>query len=278
MNKSYAVIGHPLGHTMSPFIHKALFALSGLSPEYDAMDISPEELGERMSELKALGGFNITIPHKQTIIPYIDRLDDSAKRYGAVNLVSTGEETVGYNTDAYGFLKALETAGIPVSGHVILLGCGGVARTMAYECLLAGCRLTMSVLASDMDSAKRLSDELTAAIPAAIVAIKEIGTFTEPCDLLINATPVGMYPKVSACPVSPEQLSVTRHIFDAVYNPRKTQLLKQAEELGIPHGEGMAMLVWQAVRAHEIWYGAEISNQQSEQVISDSYDEMERLF
>lgn len=278
MSEAFAVIGHPLGHTMSPYIHKALFALSGRTPEYTPLDIPPEDLGGQMSRLSALRGYNITIPHKQAIIPLLDRLDASAARYGAVNLVDNGKEKVGYNTDAYGFLKALETAGIPLSGHVLLCGCGGVARTMAYECLAAGCTLTFSVLKSDFPAAEALSAELRQAFPAAEIVIREIGKFEEDCDLLINATPVGMYPKVEAMPVSKTQVERAGHIFDAVYNPRKTALLQAAEAAGIPHGEGMAMLVWQAVRAHEIWYGRAFSNAQIAAIIDGAYVEMARLF
>lgn len=278
MKQSYAVIGHPLGHTMSPFIHQALFALSGRAADYFVKDIPPQELETAMKELNGLDGYNITIPHKQTIIPYLDSLDASAARYGAVNLVKTGAQTVGYNTDAYGFLKALETAGIPVAGHVLICGCGGVARTMAYECLAAGCTLTFSVLASVTEDAERLAQELRGAIAGARIAVREIGTFTEDCDLLINATPVGMYPKVESMPVSEEQLKSAGHLFDAVYNPRKTKLVQTAERLAVPHGEGMAMLVWQAARAHEIWYGAGFRNEEIAKIIDDSYAEMKRHF
>ncbi|MGI6269251.1 MAG: shikimate dehydrogenase family protein [Candidatus Howiella sp.] len=278
MPEAFAVIGHPLGHTMSPYIHKALFALSGRAPDYDPLDIPPEELAARMPGLNALRGYNITIPHKQKIIPLLDRLDESAARYGAVNLVDNGRKRVGYNTDAYGFLKALETAGIPVSGRVLLCGCGGVARTMAYECLSAGCTLTFSVLESDFPAAEALSAELRQAFPAAQIAIRQIGRFEEDCDLLINATPVGMYPKTEAMPVSRDQIARAGHVFDAVYNPRKTALRETAEALGVPHGEGMAMLVWQAARAHEIWYGARFSNEQIADIIDGAYAEMDRLF
>lgn len=278
MQEAFAVIGHPLGHTMSPFIHRALFALSGRAPGYTPIDIAPEELSGRMEELNGLRGYNITIPHKQAIIPLLDRLDSSAERYGAVNLVDNGKERVGYNTDAYGFLKALETAGIPVTGHVLLCGCGGVARTMARECLAAGCTLTFSVLKSDLLAAQALTAELRQSIPSAGITIREIGTFEEECDLLINATPVGMYPKCDAAPVSKAQVCKTRYIFDAVYNPRKTALLQAAESAGVPHGEGMAMLVWQAARAHEIWYDGSFTREQIMTVIDDAYEEMERLF
>lgn len=277
-HEKFTVIGHPLGHTMSPFIHDALFSLTGRTAEYSSEDISPEELKDKYASLRELRGYNVTIPHKQAIIPLLDALDESAQRYGAVNCVSNGDTAIGYNTDAYGFLKALETAGIPLDGQVIICGCGGVARTMAYECLLAGCRLTFAVLESDLPAAEKLTGELRSKVPGCDIDVKIIGSFIQRCDLLINATPVGMYPKTESSPVGEEQLKVTGAVFDAVYNPRKTKLIKMAEDLGIPHGEGMAMLVWQAVKAHIIWYGAEFTNEQINGIIEASYDEMERLF
>lgn len=277
-SEKFAVIGHPMGHTMSPFIHDALFALTGKPVDYGVMDIPPEDLAADYGKLRTISGYNITIPHKQAIIPLLDALDASAARYGAVNCVANGEKAVGYNTDAYGFLKALETAGIPLKGHVLICGCGGVARTMAYECLLAGCSVTFAVLESALDVAEALADELKAKVPDCKITIRINDDTAEDCDLFINASPVGMYPNVDAMPVSEAQLKRTGAVFDAVYNPRKTKLLETAEALGIPHGEGMAMLVWQAARAHEHWYSASFTTEQIERIILASYDEMERLF
>lgn len=277
--EKFAVIGHPMGHTMSPFIHAELFALTGRSFEYGVLDIPPAELpAQYVTDLRPIAGYNITIPHKQSIIPLLDQLDESAARYGAVNCVANGEQAVGYNTDAYGFLKALETAGIELHGHVLICGCGGVARTMAYECLLAGCSVTFAVLESVLPDAEKLADELRGKVEGCDIRIRVNDDTTEDCDLFINASPVGMYPKVDAMPVSEAQLKRTGSVFDAVYNPRKTRLIETAEKLGIPHGEGMAMLVWQAARAHEIWYGAEFTTAQMDTIIAASYDEMERLF
>lgn len=278
MSRKFTVIGHPLGHTMSPFIHDALFRLSGLPGEYGAQDIPPEELSARYADLRRLAGFNVTIPHKQAIIPLLDRLDESAARYGAVNTVACGEQAVGYNTDAYGFLKALQTSGISLGGPVLLCGCGGVARTMAYECLLAGGPLTLAVRESDLPAARALAAELQQAIDDARVDIVRLDEAQGSFDLLINATPVGMYPRCDAMPVDEKLLAGCRHVFDAIYNPRKTLLLRVAERLGIPTVGGMPMLVWQAVRAHEIWDGTVYDLEDIRRLVEDSYAEMERLF
>ena len=278
MQRKFTVIGHPLGHTMSPFIHDALFRLSGRPAAYGADDIPPADLAARYAELRRLDGFNVTIPHKQAVIPLLDELDVSAARYGAVNVVACGEKAGGYTTDAYGFLKSLETAGIPLLGDVVLCGCGGVARTMAYEALLAGCRLTLAVRDSDLPAAGQLKEELEERMPGAQIAIVSLSGLAGTFDLLINATPVGMYPHADAMVVTEKQLAGCRHVFDAVYNPRETLLLGAARQLGIPAVGGMPMLVWQAVRAQEIWDGAEYDLRDIQQLVEDSYGKMERLF
>ena len=122
--KKYAVIGHPIGHTMSPFIHNRLFALSGIDAEYTKLDITPENLNnEYNAVLSKLDGYNITIPHKQNIIPLIDKIDSKAKMYGSVNTVSNNcGISTGYTTDPDGFLKALAAAGIMLDGKIVILG------------------------------------------------------------------------------------------------------------------------------------------------------------
>ena len=136
--KKFAVIGHPIGHTMSPFIHTRLFELQGVKAEYTKLDIAPENLEyEFKNTLSKLDGFNITIPHKQAVIPFLDEIDAKAEMYGSVNTVSNKNGiSKGYTTDPDGFLKALDAAGIMLNGRIVIIGCGGVARTMAYEVVL----------------------------------------------------------------------------------------------------------------------------------------------
>ena len=158
MSKKYAVIGHPIGHTMSPFIHKRLFELSGIDAEYTVVDIEPENFErDYRNILKKLDGYNITIPHKQRVIPFLDKIDDKAEMYGSVNTVANIDGvSKGYTTDPDGFLKALGYASIPLSGNVVILGCGGVARTMAYEALLKNAALKFAVREKSIGKAKAL--------------------------------------------------------------------------------------------------------------------------
>ena len=248
--QSYTLIGHPLGHSMSPWIHERLFALSGVQAQYTLTDI--EDLAAAQPALRRLGGYNITIPHKVGIIPFLDALDETAQRYGAVNCVCNRDgQSTGYNTDCTGFLRSVED--LPLSGRVLLIGCGGVGRMMAREAAQAGAALTLTD--RDPAAAQALAASLLETCPGASVrAVQRIPE--EDFDLLMNACPVGMYPRTDACPVEDAVIERSAAVFDVIYNPVRTRLVEKALALGKPARGGSAMLVWQAVRAHEIWYGA----------------------
>lgn len=255
MQKKYAVIGHPIGHTMSPFIHKKLFELSGIDASYGVIDIKPEEL-ERDYEnvLKKLDGYNITIPHKSAVIPLLDEIDKKADMYGSVNTVKNSNgRASGYTTDPDGFLKALEYAGIPLSGRVVILGCGGAARTMAFEALLKNASLEFAVRKKSIPKVKKLIAEINSKLENPEVSFCEIGGLSGDIDTLINATPVGMSPNSGNMPVNEIQLKKCANVFDAVYNPLDTLLVKTARKNGSKAESGMSMLVWQAVAAHYHW-------------------------
>ena len=278
MKQKFAVIGHPIGHTMSPFIHKNLFKLQQKDVEYSVFDIHPDSLSEKFYvNLKLLDGFNITIPHKEAILPLIDEVDESALKYNTVNCVlNKNGKTYGCSTDAFGFTKALETAGVLLTGKVLVLGAGGAARTLAREASDRGCEVTVAVRDGSTSKAEILTEWLNA--HSGIANFTTINNVDGKFDLVINATPVGMYPNTDACPLTEEQLINCSAVFDAVYNPEKTNLLKMAENLGLKTVGGMSMLVWQAVKAHEFWYGAEFNVKDIEVLIADANREMTRIF
>ena len=147
--RKFGILGHPLGHSLSPQIHERLFALDGEKTDYQMYDIPPEELHGKFGFLAELDGFNITIPHKVSIIDFCDRLDEGAQRYRSVNCVRNGAEKVGYNTDVIGFTKSIAALGASLSSNVLLIGCGGVGRMMAIETALSGGDLTIAALKSD---------------------------------------------------------------------------------------------------------------------------------
>ena len=275
----FAVIGHPIGHTMSPFIHKRLFGLAGENGDYSIIDVVPDELPVKIKMLDELCGYNITIPNKQVIIPYLDRLDEKAAMYGSVNTVKNGSVREGFTTDPIGFLKALRHAGIAFGGNVVILGSGGVARTFVYEAALAGCNITLA--ARNTDAAGRLAQEVCGKIDGTKIhtcTISELDGSGIMPDLLVNATPVGMYPDTDSVPVSDKIISGSSSVFDAIYNPLETVLIKKAAANGSKALGGMSMLVWQAVAAHEIWDGSIYSNDDISQLVEDSAAEMKKLF
>lgn len=279
--RKFGILGHPLGHSLSPQIHAALFALDGETVDYQMYDIPPEELNAKFDFLATLDGFNITIPHKVSIIDFCDRLDEGAKRYRSVNCIKVGAEKIGYNTDVIGFTKSIAALGASLDSRVLLIGCGGVGRMMAIETALSGGNLTIAALKSDQTLAEEVVKEIKALKPDAQVRIAYIsGASLDRCDLpegakfdlLVNACPVGMYPKVDRMPCTPAVLDGVSYVFDAVYNPKVTLLAKTAREKGAKAMTGMAMLVLQAVAAHEIWDGASYKTEDVNKIISDMED------
>lgn len=275
--RKFCLIGHPLGHSLSPQIHMRLFGLSGERVEYTLEDIAPEDLESKFGFLAEFDGFNITIPHKVGIIGYCDELSDGAKRYRSVNCVKNGEKKVGYNTDCIGFTKSIELLGASLGSKVLLIGCGGVGRMMAIETALEGGELTIAALENDLPLAAKAIGEIQAMKPTAKVKAVKIpdgglssaALGNEKFDLLVNACPVGMFPKTDRMPCLPEVLDNVKFVFDAIYNPKETLLARTAREKGCKAMTGMAMLVLQAVAAHEIWDNAVYKKEDIDKLIED---------
>lgn len=272
MKRRYALLGGTLKHTMSPPIHSRLFELRGRDFEYEIVEASEEKLSDKAAYLNGLSGYNVTIPHKIGIIDYIDRLDKTAEKYHSVNCVNNKNGVLtGYNTDVDGFLRSLSANGGKLDGKVLLLGAGGVGRMMAIETCCAGGELTIAVLPDFIPQAEIVKKDILKICPDAKVEIVTFDAIHGSFDVMINATPVGMYPNCDACVVSDKVISSVDFVFDAIYNPRETLLIKKAKSMGITAVGGMAMLVWQAVSAHEIWDGDSYTNEEVQAII----DEME---
>lgn len=267
MNK-YTLIGHPLGHSMSPMIHEGLFRLKGKDCPYDLTDIAPENLSSKADFLRSLSGFNITIPHKVAVIDLIDEMAESAERYNSVNCVSNQNgKLVGYNTDCDGFLLSVNSLNMPLDKNVLLIGCGGVGRMIAVETVRHGGKLTVAHIPEALEMAENLKSELMEKYPDATVKTVNMNEISGKFDMLINASPVGMYPKTENCPVSDEIISNCGCVFDVVYNPVETLLVKKFREQGKPALGGTAMLVYQAVKAHEIWNNDFYTNDEVNSII-----------
>ncbi|MCL2020150.1 MAG: shikimate dehydrogenase [Oscillospiraceae bacterium] len=251
--KNYGLVGYPLGHSLSPFIHGEIFKRNNLGHDYSLYEISPAELEKKYELLSLLDGFNVTIPLKELIIPYCESLDDSSS-CGAVNCV---KEKVGYNTDVYGFKKSIEILGASFKqgSRVCLLGYGGAGKMVAHAVGKAGGKLTVAEI--DVSRLKNCPENTKT------VQINELkGEF----DLLINSTPVGMHPNTDASPIDFERVSA-EFVLDIVYNPSETKLLRLAKQKGAKVLNGLTMLVWQAIKSHEIWYGGKADEDGAEEII-----------
>lgn len=274
----YALIGHPLGHSMSPFIHKKLFEISGLNEDYELCDIPSENLEKDfLKAVSEYNGLNVTIPYKTSVINFMDKLAGSAKKYNAVNCISRENgKLVGHNTDCIGFLRSVPNEAL--GGRFLLSGCGGAGRMMALEAAEKGAEITIAIRESSAKKAEILTDEINEKFPKARVKTVLLNQIEGKFDLFANSTPVGMYPNNDSCPVSEEVIANCENIFDAIYNPNETVLVKTAKKLGKHAVGGMTMLVLQAAAAHEIWYGGKFNVKQTEKIVSEASEAVENMF
>lgn len=245
--RRFGLIGYPLGHSLSPLIHERIMAVMGLPGEYRLYELEPESMSNELPKLFAtLDGFNCTIPHKEAIIPYLKGLAPSASLYGAVNTV---HERTGYNTDGAGFASC----NVPMQGRkVCVLGAGGVARVLTMEAVRA--RSTgIYVLARNAERAERLVHEVKEKGYDNIHAVKRGDDQAMDCEVLLNGTPVGMWPDVGGVPITDRQLRSAKIVFDTIYNPSATRLVLQAKTRGLWAKGGLQMLFEQALASQKIW-------------------------
>lgn len=259
--KICALIGDPVEHTMSPAMHNAAFQQMGLDYLYITFRVSQEQLPQAVAGLKALNvaGFNVTIPHKVAVIPLLDSIDPLAEKIGAVNTVVNNDgELRGYNTDAEGFLRALQEHGISPQGkNIVILGAGGAARAIAYILAEKGARLTILNRHQELDWAENIAQLILVELhrDVKVFELGNIAAVLPGANLLVNATSVGMSPAADASPVPAGLLDKVPAVFDIVYNPLKTKLLKQAAAAGAKTISGIDMLAWQGALAFEKWTG-----------------------
>ncbi len=260
------LMGWPVGHSKSPAMHNAAFQATGLAGYYALLPVHPDRVGEAVLGLRTLGfrGANVTIPHKQAVIPYLDALTPEARAIGAVNtiLVQKDGALVGANTDAAGFARDLESLGVSFQrlsqGNALILGAGGSARAVAYALAMRG--VPTRILARRPAQAQTLVSTLAPHLPHPNILSahpwSDLATVGPEAILIVNCTPVGMAPQVHASPW-PHDLSFHsgQIIYDLVYNPRHTQLMNQAQAAGAQAWNGLGMLVHQGALAWEQWTG-----------------------
>jgi len=257
----YALIGDPIEHSLSPLMQNLAFRLLGLDCIYLAFRVKPEELGWAIKGNRALGvsGFNVTVPHKVAVIPFLDEVDHSASDVGAVNTVTNrGGRLVGHNTDGSGALAALSDEGVDLKGKkVVILGAGGAARAIAFATAHAAGSLV--IMNRTTSKAEELSSDLKKRYRKLIEARKlSHETLSEElvdAEVLINATSVGMSPRTEESLVNRHMIRPKTTVFDIVYNPLETKLINEAKAAGAKTIGGAKMLVYQGALSFEIWTG-----------------------
>ncbi len=275
MNKKYSLglLGYPVSHSLSPRLHQAALMAAGLEGEYRLYPIAPGELRE-LKELLGrvrggeIQGLNVTIPHKQTVIPYLDELTPTAQAIGAVNTIYRSDDTstplsagfsrlIGDNTDAPGFLADLKGFLSSISYSVLrkealVLGAGGSARAVVYALLQDG--WNVSLYARRPEQAEALTTHFSPFIKPSQSFTIQNSLFTIDHSLIINTTPLGMTPSPDTSPW-PTDLPFPKHaaVYDLVYNPRETKLVRGARTAGLPATTGLGMLIEQAALGFEIW-------------------------
>jgi shikimate dehydrogenase len=254
LTRKFGIIGSPVKHSFSPAMHTNALQSIGLNAVYLPFSIQKEKLPDLLPSFELLGieGFNITVPHKENIIPYLDQLSPAAQILGSVNtVIHTSNGWMGYSTDGNGFLRSLKHEDIPYQQKTILMiGAGGAAKAIAVALAQVGVK-ELIIVNRTQEKADSLATILKKAFPD--LAIRTSLVDTDSFDLLINTTSVGMEDDRS--PIEDYWIQKSDYITDIIYNPPKTTLLKKAEQFGKKTLNGLGMLLYQGVEAFEIWTG-----------------------
>jgi shikimate dehydrogenase len=263
------IIGHPLGHTLSPVFQRAAISHLGLDATFDAWPTAPDRLAEMVASFRATDmlGACVTLPHKQAVIPMLDSVNDTARAIGAVNWIINGSagtpdgKLTGYNTDAPGFLRSLkeEAKFDPKGAHAVVFGAGGAARAIVYA-LRTGGVTRMTIANRTLDKARELAAAMTKGRfrPTAIgLSRDELSNVVPYASLLVNASSMGMAggPAFDATPVTADLVSADALGYDAVYAPLETPFLKEVEKAGGRTASGITMLVYQGAEGFELCTG-----------------------
>ncbi|MEM3716234.1 MAG: shikimate dehydrogenase [Candidatus Bathyarchaeia archaeon] len=262
--KVCALIGHPVEHSLSPIIQNAAFQHLGLDYVYVAFNVKPENLGYAVLGAKSLGihGLNVTMPHKVEVIRYLDELDGDARLIGSVNtILNSNGRLIGYTTDGIGVLNALKYAGEdPANKKIIVLGAGGASRSISFS--LAKYARELVILNRTVDKAEGLAKDIACSLGIRADTVRfgkldysHLETELKDADIVINATSVGMKPNDEETPIKRELLHSGLIVFDIVYEPLETRLLREAKLAGAKTIDGLSMLIHQGAASFEIWTG-----------------------
>lgn len=257
----YALLGATLKHSLSPEIHTLIFRELGIPGEYSLLELPATDLQAAICGRK-YQGFNVTIPYKQEVMQYLDKLSPEAEQIGAVNTIKyTPDGIVGYNTDYLGFGNMLQANDIDVEGKtVVILGLGGSTKTVASY--MQNNKAKKIYVASRSPLGKQ-------ALPSTeLISYADLDSLQNP-DIVINATPCGMYPNIDVAPLSVSQVAKFKVAVDLIYNPAQTLFLQYAKQHGLKYVNGLRMLVAQAVYAQEIWQERNISAEGMQKILQE---------
>ncbi|MCH2315341.1 MAG: shikimate dehydrogenase [SAR202 cluster bacterium] len=264
MNLRAGIFGYPLGHSISPAFQQAAFDHLGIDAIYEAWETPPEKLGHAVASLRSgdFMGANVTVPHKQAVQQHLDTIEPLAASIGAVNtIVRDDSQLVGHNTDAYGFSQSLkrEAKFEPTRKRVVLIGSGGAARAAAYGLAqegIASLVIANRTLGSAVMLAEEMSNQMTD-VRASSLESESLESHCAAADLIVNTTSIGMLhgPAEGRSPILEEFIPGGCLVYDIVYNPEVTPLLKAARRAGAQTLGGLPMLVYQGAAAFELWTG-----------------------
>lgn len=271
--KLLGLIGHPVEHSLSPKLHNTLYKEYGLDYIYLAFDIAPEDIACAVAAFKTLSftGFNVTIPHKQNILPFLDVIDPEARAIGAVNTVKIQDgKLFGYNTDGMGFVDSLKRRGIMLKDKTVLvLGAGGSARAICVYLLKEGIS-KLYLYNRTREKAFELVDNLKCFFhDACLEYIEKKDLRDVQLDLMVNTTPLGMWPHTRNTPLEDYDFLPGMTVVDIIYNPIETLFLKRARQAGCITINGLDMLVGQALKAIEIWTGVAMDYDDAVNILND---------
>jgi shikimate dehydrogenase len=259
----FGIIGDPVEHSLSPGMHNAAFNSVGLDHIYVPFHVKTAELEDAINGARAMEirGLNVTIPHKTEVIKYLDYLDIAAGLIGAVNTIEFGENgAVGHNTDGIGAIRAIEDVTPVKKKKIMVLGAGGAARAISFQLLLSGAE-SLVISNRTIGKAEELKDDLVEKLDQEVIITdlgQDLEKQLEDTDILINTTPIGMYPNINHKPlITADMMHKELLVNDIVYNPLKTGLIIEAEEAGAKTISGIKMLMYQGIESFRIWTGIE---------------------
>lgn len=271
--KLLGVIGYPIEHSYSPQIHNYISEKMGLNYIYTSMKVSPADLKAAIDGVKSLGftGVNVTVPHKTEVIKHLDSVDDAALEYGSVNTVKVkNKKLIGYSTDALGYFKSLTDTGFDIKGKdVLIIGAGGAARPICIKLINKGAK-SISVKNRTKENTIRLCDYVQKTCGFKINDTPILSRY----DLVINTTPVGMYPNTEASPLDDFSfIDKDTLVSDLIYNPGETLFLKRAKNRGAKIINGLGMLIYQAMYSYEIFTDTKLDFSLYNEIVENVFKE-----